>query len=368
MTFDVLFQNERARVGVLPTSHARLETPFFMPVATKAVPKLVDCDELEGIGFRCFISNAFLLSLKPGVEVVEQHSGLHGLMQWKHAIFTDSGGFQVLDSKFNQKVVKDGVWMQSPFDGGTQLLTPEKAISIQNQLGADVIMCLDDVPHFGISKPEFAVSLQRTLAWAQHCQTAHSNPDQLLFGISQGGTFADLRKKGIEKLLEMDFDGISLGGLCIGEGRERMLRITASSTKLVPESKPVYLMGVGSVEDVLDCIGLGVDIFDSAFPTRMARHGCVFTSKGDLRLEKKRYACDMKPLDENCSCKVCRQFSRAYLHHLVRVKEPTGLRFLSFHNLYFLQKTVEKAREAIRAGEFSSFVREFKELRGSKHV
>ncbi|MFH0715085.1 MAG: tRNA guanosine(34) transglycosylase Tgt [Candidatus Diapherotrites archaeon] len=368
MPFQVQFSDARARVGSLKTAHGRLQTPFFMPVATKGVPKLVDCSELEEMGYCCFISNAFLLSLKPGVPIIEQHGGLHAFMDWKHSIFTDSGGFQVLNGKFAQKVVSEGVWMKSPFDGTQQLLTPEKAVSIQNQLDSDVAMCLDDVPHFGNSRAQFASSLKRTLSWAERCKAVHSNSHQLLFGISQGGTFSDLRKKGIEALLKLDFDGIALGGLCIGEGAALMEKTVKASMKYIPSSKPVYLMGVGSIDDILDSIALGVDIFDSAFPTRMARHGHVFTSRGDLRLDKKQYASDFSPLDEGCSCPACTRHTRAYLHHLLRVKEPTGLRLLSHHNLQFLEHAIERARQAIRSGEFASFRKSFSATRSSQSV
>ncbi|MBI4044059.1 MAG: tRNA guanosine(34) transglycosylase Tgt [Candidatus Diapherotrites archaeon] len=348
-----------ARNGILSTAHFEVETPFFMPVATKGAVKYVSNGELYGMGTQCMISNAFLFSMRPGLNVVKKARGIHRFINWNRGLFTDSGGFQVLDDGFLVRITEKGVLFNNPFDQRNELLSPEEAIRIQNDLGSDVAMCLDDVPKFGHSKEYFARSLKRTLEWAARCKKAHANEKQLLFGITQGGTFKDLRVHAAQTLSALDVDGIALGGLCIGESKKAMHAMVESSKKHIPEEKPVYLMGVGSPEDILEAVSLGVDCFDSAFPTRIARHGSVFTARGRIDLGKALYAKDLSPLDSACTCFVCKDFSRSFLSHLFKTKEETGLRYLSYHNLFFLQHFMANLRTALREGEFARFKKGF---------
>jgi len=359
--FEIKAQDKRtgARFGVLHTQHYKIETPLFMPVATKGSVKHISNEELEGIGVQALISNAFILYLKPGLEIIRKAGGLHKFMNWKRGLFTDSGGFQLLSQDFLISTNERGITFKNPFDGSREFFTPEKCIEIQNALQSDVAMALDDVPHYGKSRQDIADALSHTIEWARRFKKANKNEKQLLFGISQGGTYKDLRKKGIEKLNEMDFDGIALGGLCIGEPKQKMLEISKYSKKFIPESKPVYLMGVGSAKDILDSIALGVDVFDSCFPTRTARHCMAITSKGNIQIEKGKFAKVFSPLDRDCGCYVCRNHSIAYLHHLVKTKEENGLKYLSYHNLYYTQNLIEKSKKAIKEGRFAQFKREF---------
>ena len=348
-----------ARVGKLKTAHGVVETPVFMPVATKGTAKLLDQKDLEEIGIECIIANAFLLHLKPGSARVKKAGGLHDFINWRKGIFTDSGGFQILNKEFLVKNSSKGVVFRNPFDGSKMLITPEEAVKIQNDLGSDVAMVLDDVPHYGQAYPPYFQSVKRTKEWAKRCKKAHANDKQLLFGIAQGGVFKDLRAKSIAELKELDFDGLALGGMCIGESKKEMFDIVKFCTPIMPADKPRYLMGVGSPEDLLECIGHGIDVFDSCFPTRMARHAVVFTSQGKINLSQAKYADDFSPLDEECDCRVCRHYTRAYLHHLIRSKEFNGLMHLSYHNIFMIQKLFERAKKAIKRNEFSQFKEDF---------
>lgn len=369
MHFNPFFQDSktRARSGFLKTAHGKVQTPFFMPVETKAAAKFVSQEELSSMGVECFISNALLLHFKPGLEVVKKAGGLHKFLNWDSSIFTDSGGFQVIDEHFLLQISDRRALFRDPFSGAKEFLTPEKCIQIQNSLDSDVIMCLDDQPHHGRSKQSIADALRRTLLWAERCKLSHSNPRQLLFGISQGGLHSDLRLKGIEKLVSLGFDGIAIGGFGIGENNSQMLKVVGKCTKAIPEEKPVYLMGIGSPEEMIEAVSRGVDAFDSCYPTRMGRHGLVFTRKGPLRLEKALFSKDLKPLDNGCSCFVCRNYSRAYIHHLFKLKEPSGMRYLSHHNLHFLQRLVEDCRQSIKERSFLKFKTQFlKDYSGRK--
>jgi queuine tRNA-ribosyltransferase len=345
--FNISSESNSARTGVLKTAHGRIETPFFMPVATKGSVKFVSMKELEKMGYRCFISNSFLLSIRPGLEVIRKMGGLHQFVGWKNGIFTDSGGFQILREDFLIKVTEEGVHFRNPFDQRKELLTPEKAIRIENGLGSDVAMCLDDVPAHGSSLARLKESQERTTRWAKRCLEAHANKKQLLFGICQGGTNEKLREKSALEISGMDFDGVALGGLCIGEEKKAMHKMSDISIRNFPSEKPRYLMGVGSPAELLESISKGVDIFDSAFPTQTARHGLAFSNNGNLNIRNAQFRNDSKPLDKECNCFVCQHYSRAYLHHLVRVKEENGLSYLSHHNLSFLAEFMEKTREAI---------------------
>ncbi len=346
--FSIRTESGNARAGILKTSHGKIETPFFMPVATKGSVKYVSMEELEKMGYRCFISNAFLFSIRPGLEVIKKTKGIHNFVGWKHGIFTDSGGFQILREDFLIKVAEEGVHFRNPFDQKKELLTPEKAVQIQNALGSDVAMCLDDVPAYGSAIARLKESQERTTRWAQRCLKAHANKKQLLFGIAQGGTNEKLREKSSREIGSMNFEGVALGGLCLGEDKKIMHKMSDTSIRAFPPEKPRYLMGVGSPKELLESVSQGIDIFDSAFPTRTARHGLGFSKKGNLNLRNAEFRSDLKPLDSECACMVCQSFSRALLHHLVRTNEENGLRYLSFHNLFFLAELMKEVREAIQ--------------------
>lgn len=361
MTFKIGSQDSksRARTGFLKTTHGKVRTPCFMPVETKAAAKFVSQEELLEMNVDCFISNALLLHFKPGLETIAKSGGLHKFLNWEESIFTDSGGFQVIDEAFLVSINDRQAVFRDPFSGRKESIAPEKAVQIQNSLGSDVIMCLDDQPHYGRVKHSIADAVRRTLLWAERCKNANANPKQLLFGICQGGLHFDLRQKAIKKLLELDFDGIAIGGFGIGESSEKMVQVTSKITPLIPALKPVYLMGIGSPLEMLNAIEAGVDFFDSCFPTRVGRHGMVLASEGILRLEKSAFRQDFKPLDESCSCFVCKNYSRAYLHHLFKLKEPSGMRYLSHHNLHFLQNLMQEARTAIKESNFVLFKKQF---------
>ncbi|MBI2597860.1 MAG: tRNA guanosine(34) transglycosylase Tgt [Candidatus Diapherotrites archaeon] len=342
-----------ARTGVLKTEHGEIRTPFFMPVATKGSVKLLSNEEVKSTGTQCIISNAFMIALKPGLKVIEKHGGLHEFMNWDKAIFTDSGGFQILSPNFLLKISDDKVTFRNPFNGEKVFFTPEDSIKIQNKLKSDVAMCLDDVPLAGADIERLKESAQRTALWANRCIQAHNNKKQLLFGICQGGTNKKLREKSAEEISEMNFDGVAIGGLAIGEPEKKMFEAAKTALKIIPQEKPRYLMGMGSVQELLKAIGLGVDLFDSAFPTRTARHGMAFSTKKNINIEKAQYATDLKPLDEKCNCFVCTQCTRAYIHHLVKTKEENGLKYLSYHNLFFVQNLMKEIRQRIIEGTFS---------------
>lgn len=359
-TFKLLTTDKKARTGILQTSHGAIETPFFMPVATKGSAKWLTQKELAETGTHCIISNAFILFLRPGLQVIKKHGGYHKFINWNNEIFTDSGGFQVLSKEFCVKLEEKGVHFRNPYTGKVSLFSPEQSISIQNQLGSDVAMCLDDVPLHDCSTARLKEATERTSRWAERCLLAHKNKKQLLFGISQGGTNAQLRKKSTREIASIGFDGIAIGGLCIGEGHKTMTQTVKIAEREIPEKLPRYLMGVGSAREILECVSLGMDIFDSCFPARVARHGTAITTKGNTHLKNASYRSDLKPLDEFCDCIVCKTHTRSYLHHLVRTREENSQKLLTIHNLRFVQKMLEEAREAIKENRFEKFRKKFK--------
>lgn len=362
-SFSLSYEDKKssARAGKLKLAHGTLETPFFMPVATKGSVKHLSLAEVSDLGYRCMISNAFIFYLRPGLLTIKKAGGIHKFMNWEHGLFTDSGGFQLLDEVFLRERREEGVVLNNPFTKKSELFTPEKAIAVQNALGSDVAMCLDDVPRYGASQgKEFYVqTLERTLNWAARCEKAHENKKQLLFGINQGGTFLDLRKKGLLALNKMNFDGIALGGLAIGEPKPVMQKIISQSREGMDENKPMYVMGLGTPEDIILAISAGADVFDSVFPTRTARHGLALTSAGRVSIKNNSYSNDFSPLDEECTCFVCTSYTKALIHHLSKNNEESGFRFLSHHNLAFMQKMMEHVRASIREGSFSSFSHNF---------
>ena len=360
--FEITAREGTARSGRLHTKHGTIATPFFMPVATKAAIKHLNQEQLLETKTEAFISNSLILYLT-NYELVKI-MGIHKFMNWPRVIFTDSGGFQILKEGFLLQVQEEGVHFRSPFDGKKFLLKPEQAIAIQNELQADVIMALDDVPHYhkyGSYYELVQQSMQRTHRWAKICKQAHQGEGQLLFGICQGGIFPELRKESAEFISQLDFDGIALGGLSIGESKQVMYDMIKMSLQEIPEDKPRYLMGLGSPEDIIKAVGYGIDIFDSAFPTQNARHGTLFTSQGKVRIARQEFSKQLKPLDEQCSCFVCTKYTRAYLHYLFRMKEPLAMSLLSFHNLYFIQTLMEEIKNALAEQRFAEFGKKFKE-------
>lgn len=350
--FQITSEYQSARTGILKTSHGKVETPVFMPVATKANVKTLSSKDLDELGTEAIISNALILYLKPGLEAVRD---VHDFMNFKNCIFTDSGGMQILNDELLQGIDNNCVKFKSPFDGKIHDFTPELCAEIQSKLGSDVAMVLDDQPHYGKTEEETTVSAMRTVHWAQRFKLAHDNEKQFVFGITQGGVFDNIRKDCTQKLVEMGFDGYAIGGLGIGEPAEGRTRIAKLSNELLPRDKPRYLMGIGSVEDILNAIGHGVDIFDSAFPTRNARHGTLYTSSGKLNIGRKEFESDEKSVDKNCNCELCKNHSLAYLHHLFENYEPTGLRLATIHNLTYMLNLMKEARTAIKEKRFGEF-------------
>lgn len=357
--FKLITEDSGARIGKLKTSHGTIETPFFMPIATKGTAKQVSNDELKQIGTEAIIANAFILYFKPGLDIIKKFKGIHNFMNWDKVIFTDSGGFQILSKTFLHKANDKGVYFKNPFDGSKKFFTPEDIIKIQEEINADVAMALDFVPHYKNTKEDIAECTRITHLWAERCIRSHKNKKQLLFGICQGGTFKDIREKSTKFINNLDFDGVALGGLGIGEGRKNMFNTINFSMKFIDKEKPRYLMGIGSPEDVIEAISSEIDCFDSRFPTMNARHGGIFTNKGKINIERSIYRNDESPLDENCKCYTCKNFSRAYIHHLYRTYEPIRDRYGNIHNLFFLQNLINKCKKTIKNNEFKDFKKEF---------
>ncbi len=348
-----------ARAGKLWTNHGIIDTPAFMPVATKGTVKTLAPEELYIMGTRTLISNAFHLFLSPGMEVIKRAGGLHEFMNWKRAIFTDSGGFQMIRKDFPFKISDEGITYKNPRDGKKYPYTPETCLENQKILGSDVAMVLDECPAYGSEYSAVEASVDRTVQWAKRSKNMGKTHGQLFFAILQGGTFAELRRKCAEELIGLDFDGYGIGGLSIGEPKEIMNEVLRYSVPLIPEDKPRYLMGVGSPLEILEAIESGIDIFDSAFPTRNARHGSLMTSDGGIDIARSKFTLDFSPVDESCDCYTCKNYTRAYLHHLFKESELLALRLASIHNLHFIQSIVKGAREAIIEDRFAEYRESF---------
>ena len=351
-----------ARAGVIETPHGKIETPVFMPVGTQATVKAMTKEELEEINSQIILGNTYHLYLNPGDDLVDDFGGLHKFMRWNRPILTDSGGFQVFSLGSLRRIKEEGVHFRSHLDGSKHFLSPEKSISIQNNLGSDIMMVLDECPP-GMSSREYLIpSIERTTRWAKRCIDANKNKDrQGLFAIVQGGIYEDLRDKSFEELsrYDEDFAGYALGGLAVGEPREDMYRILEYITPKLPENKPRYLMGVGEPLDMLEAVESGIDMMDCVQPTRIGRHGTVFTKYGRLVIKNKAYELDDRPLDEGCDCYACKNYTRGYIRHLFKAKEILGQRLATYHNLHFLIKLMNDSREAIKEGRFKEFKDEF---------
>ncbi|MBN1326450.1 MAG: tRNA guanosine(34) transglycosylase Tgt [Candidatus Cloacimonetes bacterium] len=354
--FKIEKKSGKARAGVLKTPRGEILTPVFMPVGTRATVKTLSPLDLEKVGAQIILGNTYHLYLRPGDDLISKAGGLHNFMSWKRPILTDSGGFQVMSLRGLRKITPEGVRFQSHIDGSYHFFTPEKVMEIQNKIGADIIMSFDECPPFPATRKYVEDSLQLTLDWAARGKKAHKYPEeQALFGIVQGGIYPDLRCKSAEKLMEMDFPGYAIGGLAVGEDKQDLLKITELLHGLLPEDKPRYLMGVGTPSDLLDNIDNGIDMFDCVMPTRNARKGTLFTAKGKLIIKAARYREDFRPVDNDCSCYTCRNFSRAYLRHLFSVDELLGMQLASIHSLHFYLDLMKRSREAILADQYEEF-------------
>lgn len=347
--------NSRARIGILETPHGRVQTPVFMPVGTKATVKAMTPEELLELGAELILANTFHLSLRPGAEVIYQLGGLHKFMHWDHPLLTDSGGFQIFSLSALNKIDEDGVTFKSPLDGSLHRLTPEKAVEIQNLLGADIIMVLDECIPYPCEIDYARYSTQLTLNWARRSQAAHKNPAQALFGIVQGSVYPELRIESARETAALDFPGYAIGGLSVGEPKPLMYEMLNLSVSHLPEDKPRYLMGVGTPQDFIAAVDHGVDMFDCVIPTRNARNGKLYTSGGTINIKNAAYAADAGPVDPHCSCYTCRHYSRAYLRHLLLSKEILAARLNTVHNLAFFLSLIRQIRQAIRTNSWDAF-------------
>lgn len=352
----------KARAGVITTPHGEIHTPVFMPVGTQATVKTMTPEEVKAIGAEIILGNTYHLYLRPSDELVAKFGGLHKFMNWDKPILTDSGGFQVFSLGALRKIKEEGVYFSSHIDGSKHFISPEKSISIQNNLGSDIMMVFDECPP-GLSDRKYIIdSIERTTRWAKRCIEANKNPDkQGLFAIVQGGIYEDLRDQSLNELSVMDegFSGYAIGGLAVGEPREDMYRILDYITPKLPENKPRYLMGVGEPLDMLEAVANGVDMMDCVQPSRIGRHGTVFTKYGRLVIKNAKYAEDPRPLDEDCDCYACKNYTRGYIRHLFKADEILGQRLATYHNLHFLIKMMNGARKAILEDKFAEYKEEF---------
>ncbi|MBW2145923.1 MAG: tRNA guanosine(34) transglycosylase Tgt [Deltaproteobacteria bacterium] len=349
----------RARLGLLDTPHGSVETPFFMPVGTLATVKALTPEEILEAGGRVILANAYHLHLRPGVELIRKMGGLHRFMHWDRTILTDSGGFQLYSLADFRKISEEGVHFRSHLDGSMHFITPEMAVEIQEDLGADIMMCLDECLGYPATRKEAEESMRLTLRWARRCRRAKKTLDRALFGIVQGGMHADLRSQSAEETREIGFDGYAVGGVCVGEPKSSMMEILDQTLQELPVDRPRYVMGVGAPEDLVECVALGADMFDCVLPTRGARNGLLLTRKGRLSIKNARYASDESPVDESCQCYTCKHYSRAYLRHLYQSKEILAMRLNTVHNLFYILELMQGIRESIREGRYAEFRREF---------
>jgi queuine tRNA-ribosyltransferase len=365
MEFSVTARSGAARRGRLELAHGVVETPSFMPVGTYGAVKAVAPNELEELGAQIILGNAFHLWLRPGLEVIALHSGLHRFVGWPRPILTDSGGFQVFSLDPLRQVREEGVSFASPINGDRLLLTPEVSLKVQLTLDADIAMVFDECTSWPATRDAAASSMQLSLRWAARSKAAHQGSRNALFGIVQGGMFEDLRDESLAGLTDIGFDGYAIGGLSVGEPKDEMRRIQAHVVPRLPEGRPRYLMGVGTPEDIVAAVAEGIDMFDCVLPTRNARNGWLFTRHGDIKIRNARYRTDPRPLDETCPCPTCRNFSRAYLHHLQRVNEILGARLNTLHNLHYYFSLLSELRDAIGADSLAAYIQRFESGRSA---
>ncbi len=361
MRFELLGRDGAARRGRLVFGRGTVETPAFMPVGTYGTVKAMTPEELEGIGAHIILGNTFHLMLRPGLEVIDRFGGLHDFMHWERPILTDSGGFQVYSLGRMRRIDEQGVTFRSPVNGDRIVLTPEDSIAVQRRLGADVVMVFDECTPYPADEGRSAESMRLSLRWARRCKEAHGDSPAALFGIVQGGMYPELRAESLAGLKAIGFDGYAVGGLSVGEPKEEMWRVLEALEPDLPAAQPRYLMGVGTPSDLVEAVARGIDMFDCVLPTRNARNGHLFTSRGVVKIRNARYRFDDSPLDPDCPCYTCRNYSRAYLHHLDRCGEILGARLNTWHNLYYYQALMRGLREAIEAGHLEDFTRDFRQ-------
>jgi queuine tRNA-ribosyltransferase len=361
MSFEIAATDGKARTGKMNFPRGEVATPAFMPVGTYGTVKGLTPEQVRGTGADILLGNTFHLMLRPGTETINAHGNLHDFIGWDRPILTDSGGFQVFSLGEMRKINEEGVTFSSPVDGAKIFLGPESAIDVQHALGSDIIMVFDECTPYPATREQARESMELSMRWAGRCKEAHGEHQSALFGIVQGGMYSDLREESLAGLVELGFDGYALGGLSVGEPKNEMREVIQHCGALLPAEKPRYLMGVGTPQDIVYAVTQGIDMFDCVMPTRNARNAHLFTSKGLLRLRNKRFRQDTKPLDENCSCYTCQNFSRAYLHHLDKCREMLGAQLNTIHNLHYYQDLMAGLRDAIARGELADFVAKFEE-------
>ena len=362
VTFETthICKQSNARTGILHTPHGDVLTPMFMPVGTAASVKFISPEELYDMNSGVILANTYHCWLRPGEDIIEKAGGLHKFMNYNNPMLTDSGGFQVFSLTSMRKITEEGVSFKSHLDGSSLFLSPEKSIQIQNKLGADIIMALDECPPYPASYEYMKDSVDRTLRWAKRCKDAHQREgEQSLFGIVQGGEYRDIRKYSAKALTEMDFDGYAIGGTSVGEIKETMYKMIEYALEDLPKDKVKYLMGVGSPDALFEGVLRGIDMFDCVLPTRIARHGTLMTSHGRINIKREEFKDDFSPLDDNCDCYCCKNYSKAYLRHLFRCNEGFGLRLMSIHNLRYLIHLMEQIRQAINEDRFLDFKNDY---------
>lgn len=364
MKFEVTATEGKARRGTLDFPRGKVETPAFMPVGTYGTVKGMLPKDIEEIGAHIILGNTFHLMLRPGTEVIKEHGDLHDFTGWKKPILTDSGGFQVFSLGAMRKITEKGVSFRSPVNGAKVELTPERSMEVQKELGSDVVMIFDECTPYPATEKEAKDSMEMSLRWAQRSKDAHGKSPSALFGIIQGGMYQNLRKQSLKGLEAVDFDGYAIGGLSVGEPKDEMFKVLDYLPAMMPENKPRYLMGVGTPEDLVEGVRRGVDMFDCVMPTRNARNAHLFTSIGVIKIRNARHRHDAGTLDAECDCYTCKNFSRAYLHHLDKCKEMLGAQLNTIHNLRYYQTLMAGLRTAIEAGNLSTFVDEFYQKRG----
>jgi len=368
LRFNLLQTDGSARLSEITTAHGKIETPVFIPVGTAASVKALTTDQLKQLGPEIILCNTYHLMLRPGVDLLERLGGVHRLMSWDRAILSDSGGFQVFSLAAIRKVREEGVEFRSHLDGSLHFLSPEQSIEIQLRMGVDIAMAFDECPTYGMSRDEVERSMELTHRWAKRSLAARTppaappatrHPPPALFGIAQGGVYPDLRKRSVEEIGSMDFDGVALGGIAVGETKEQMFEVINYATPLMPRDKPRYLMGVGTPEDLVEAVAAGIDMFDCVMPTRNARNGTLFTSFGKVHIKNAQYVDDQGPLDSECECLTCRTVSRAYLRHLFVGGEIAGLVYNTIHNVWFYLDLMRKVRQSIASNSFAAFRKAF---------
>lgn len=359
MKFDLLKGSAGPRRGRLSFPRGDIETPAFMPVGTYGSVKAMTPEELEELGAQIILGNTFHLMLRPGTEIIRLHGDLHNFMHWQKPILTDSGGFQVFSLAKLRKISEEGVSFNSPVDGAKVLLTPEKSMQVQRELGSDIVMIFDECTPYPATEEQARDSMVLSLRWAARSKQAHADNPSALFGIVQGGMYDDLRKTSVDGLVNIGFDGYAIGGLSVGEPMDERNHVLEATTPHLPQDCPRYLMGVGTPEDIIESVRRGIDMFDCVIPTRHARTGFLYTSQGILKIRNSRYQHDTRPVDENCQCYTCRHYSRAYLRHLDKCKEILSSRLNTIHNLHYYQQLMREIREAIEQNRFDDYAKDF---------